>query len=404
MNNPESSRKLIQEKKEKDIFEHSFEQDGLTVELAKEKAHNYIIFNETNKKYWDVPELTTHDPAEKAQKTKDWHSDSFYLNTSDAIFALDRIKAEDEQVLCIAASGDTSQIFINNGAKSVELCDVSLPGILYNELKLAALRTLKFADYKKMFDIDENTENWLDPEIYDRLRPLLSTQARTFFDIIVEYPKKDSKLLHRSYWSSEFMKRRENLPIGSVPFSYPQTIGSIVNSSFGFGHGDYALLQEKAKTAEVSIHWRDINDYGTKYDIKPLVYISNLGYNPGQTAEIAKTFLGKGAKRVVFSVDCDRTVAVDTEPGKVVLYEPKYRESTSEKSEKKGQLPPMTSRTTRSIFQRNDKNIQETRVRFRQNPCIFEIGGLNARILGNDAHLLFNLMFEASAKDNPNVT
>lgn len=294
-------------------FVETFERDGVTVELAREKAALY-------RELHGAADIDNHAESRRRANlaTSLWgkdsiegHPDVFYLNTSDGIETLyAQCDVAGKKVLTVAGSGDVWQVFLLKGAAQLEICDISLPGVLWNEIKDVALRMLTFKQYQKMFSLDGWNEGrsgkvWLDFPLYARLRSRLSPQAKIFFDTLCNFPKGDKRVLshpNRLFcrYRGGFDERKED---ESPTMRYLQTVGTIIRDE-----ASYNALQDLAVRTPFVIRRKDITSYLQEEDIPDVVYLSNIYYDEFETVKLALQFLEIGAQRVIMTIVPDAIV------------------------------------------------------------------------------------------------
>ncbi len=299
-----------------EVREHSYteqealyEQDGLTLEYVREKA--------TLLKDWHLPErresrydffnpislvdFQTSTPEEIADAFLREHENVFYTSSSDAIEYLELAHVQGERLVTVAASGDATLALLRQSPASIEMCDVSVPGIFFNELKLLALRTLNYEDFQKMF-YTRWTRPSFDIDLYQQLQSQLSVQARTFFDELLGAPTYDSDAAMRP--SPSFARSRAK-----------SIIGDVVKTE-----DEYQKLQKQAQQTRIILRRISIEQELQNKNVD-VVYLSNVGYEPEVTGKIAKAFLKRGTKRVIAALDLTRKgYRVDGEGEEEVLH------------------------------------------------------------------------------------
>lgn len=289
----------------------------------------------------------TRDSIASITEKKAYYADFtevLYLNSSDPVEAL-HSRLEDlrgKTISTVAGSGEFAQVFLNKGAKRIEIFDVSAPGLFFNELKIEALRKLSSEDYRALFDTSPAI---FDRDIYRHIADSLSPQAKSYFDTLClpsyspflegglisrERPMRD----HR-FWS--FMKH-----------------GISDDKS-------YEALQKKARQAAFFFNLEDICDRSATEEGKDLIYLSNvpelmLNY------ELIADFIKKGNKRILFTQDNpiknDGRTEVISDYGSALL-----------------------------------------------NPGdSFKLKGMTARLFACDRNLLFNTIIEVRSEDNSDLT
>lgn len=258
------------------------------------------------------------------------HGDSFYLNSSDPLRTMEsQLDVHGSSVLSVVGSGDFLPMWLGKGARDVELFDVSSFAILWNELKYAGLQRLSFEEFGPMFmgwkNISPQREYppFFDLEIYEKLRPGLTPQARWLFDEL-RTPKYHSLLTQHQGWGGFARERRKGQ-------SY---IGTVVDAK------QYPDLQALARERTFKVRKADIYAMAdSDHRFPEVVYLSNIGYQPAATVELAEKLLARGATRVLATwpwTDQFYRAAEISSSGKVVearyqLPEKEYQESKKEK-------------------------------------------------------------------------
>ena len=242
------------------------------------------------------------------------HEESFYITSSDSLESLYKIEGlKDERVLTVAGSGEFAQIFVDRGARQVDIVDYSLPACFFAELKVAAASNLSLEEYLKMFGtLDSLSQRGRQHErsaenipIFDRetykhsLRSILSEQARTFFDFILASGNEDIatvQVVHGDIVSSDkhwsgFLRFREN-----EAGKYESLSGRL---PFLEDAAAYAEFQEKMRQANITIRWSDLVHDGINGKEHDYVYLSNATY--GEQIKEGVKILKGGTQRVGFS-------------------------------------------------------------------------------------------------------
>ena len=272
------------------------------------------------------------------------HLETFYLNSSDSIELLKKhIDVQGEHVVTVGASGDFAKIFLQKGAKSVDVFDISLPAIFYNELSMVALQELDFESYKDFINFWKMNENQdgeqafkilsiFEVHIYAAVRGFLSEQARAYFDELI---KKEKMFKKTGKVFSKFAQIREQRGRGPERNGTAITlIGDLIKDE-----AEYLDLQNKARATETNFSWVSVNaiaesiarskgavdfpafDTNNRERLLPAqlsdnlsgtdtVYLSNIDYAPEQQVLLAKLFLQAGVKRVLLTVCGDRLGAM----------------------------------------------------------------------------------------------
>ena len=240
------------------------------------------------------------------------HEWALYVNSSDSLPNFGAIDAKGKKVLTIAGSGEFSQSLISNGAREVDIFDISLPACFFAELKLVAASELTYKEYEEMFGTiedfplspDESAKHMVkifNPDLYKGIKHKLSIQAQTYFDTIIQNGnERFFNLNMRAYESSrgtDFEKhwfgfiryrsaRDEYIPIAQrVPFLRDSR--------------EYERLQGNLRKSTWITRRKDITGADMDYRIYDLIYLSNVGYH--RVIDVAKDLVDKNAKRVIFT-------------------------------------------------------------------------------------------------------
>ncbi|MBU1034726.1 MAG: hypothetical protein ABH861_03050 [Patescibacteria group bacterium] len=298
-----------------------YEAQGITVEFA----HELVELVEEK-----------HGKGEYKGLSGQEHLEVFYLNFSDAIELLEKhLDVRGEHVITVGGNSDFAKIFLEKGAQKIDIFDISLPAVFYNELCIVALKELNLEGYKDFVNFWKMNEGrkWedrldflsvFDARIYKALRVFLSEQARTYFDELIQHP--DLFQERGEYYGSFVQTRRENTS-GGKEFT---VIGDLIKDV-----STYADLQEKARNADVSFTWASVNamaeyvarangvdDYhalgsagrealfpehiARRFAGVDTVYISNIDYHPKLQIRLAKLFLQAGVGRVLLAMSGER--------------------------------------------------------------------------------------------------
>lgn len=243
---------------------------------------------------------------------------SLYLNSSDSLHNLYSIPdIEGASVLTIAGSGDFALAFLDRGARVVEVVDSSLPACFFSELKLRAPEVLTFQEYWKMFGGIYNHLNaqvgqpvqqpLFDHELYEKVRPLVSTQTAIYFDVTM---KTGFELLHtlrgivgsdgndRAFQSTtnDRVIRYRSMKTGSGETRYDAR-----KARYPYLHSAerYEALRNVLQKGNCNIRLQKIEDSAADLATYDYVYSSNAGFigAPRFAAELVKS----GGKRVGFT-------------------------------------------------------------------------------------------------------
>lgn len=378
----------------REIQSNLFLKDKITPKRAREKAVELYILNDLERarlkeadltqpekdRLWKIMDDITY-PTDPAASRKA-HDYMFYLNTSDAIEQIEtRINFPTKNVLTIGGSGDFAQLFLRTGSKHIEVCDVSMPGLFWNELKMAALRKLRFDDYQSFFDL-ENEDSWFHPFLYRIIKKELSTQAQEFFHSWIEHSKDDPDFFDRKPF---FLQTREMWSPGGD--QYIQTVGSIVKTESA-----YCGLQKTAERTSVHFRHQDVSHFlrsAKKFDT---VYLSNVGYEPEVTSKLAADFLRAGSSRVFFSLSPHRGSTFLQEEGKVMRFIPAQEKPTRHDEKtildfRLQSIPPTTKE--KAMAERIQALVKD-------GDCKILMPSLEGRVLGWDQRIEFGMIVEAT--------
>ena len=97
-----------------------------------------------------------------------------------------KLSLKDKDIAAVCGSNDFAINAFMQGAKSVDAIDVMQTACLYGELKTAGLTVFDRSEFNNFFvhPYDEDTK-FFDHDMYQRLKPHLSAQTKSFFDQVV---------------------------------------------------------------------------------------------------------------------------------------------------------------------------------------------------------------------------
>lgn len=242
-----------------------------------------------------VKEIT--DMAEQYEHGAFSHREAFYCVTSDHLPTVrERIDVKDKAVATVASNGDFWEIFAAGGAKSVQVFDISLPALMYSELKLAALENLNLQDYQALLrqPYEEKLEGgFFSAEIYERIRDRLTPQAQAYFDGLLRVenaPLMDSK----SNTSSSFIRFRRN----------PVFVSDIISDET-----EYRKLQDSVGRVDLRFSLLDINKDQEQIASNEVVYISNINYDLDEALKTASTLAERGSTVIMATAEARITMS-----------------------------------------------------------------------------------------------
>ena len=217
------------------------------------------------------------------------HEEAFYVTSSDNLPALrERVDVKDKTVSTVASNGDFWQIFAEGGAKRVDIFDISLPAIMYSELKVAGLENLSFDDYLKMFgggrtSLEEMVDGgaFFDRETYRKLRDRLTPQAQTYFDRLLDDEFRES--ITMDHFQGFVRIRKNNI-----------FVGDLVRDA-----ETYERLQKNSRETEYGLSVQDATKGGGSLPDHDVVYLSNIGYRLDASLELAAKLAAKGAEVLI---------------------------------------------------------------------------------------------------------
>lgn len=224
------------------------------------------------------------------------HELSFYQVCSDNIPALyESVDVAERRVATVASNGDFWQIFTFNDAMSVDIFDISLPALMYSELKLVALAMLSFDEYKKLFgaSINEIQErkrygSIIDKSLYINIREHLTLQAKVWFD----------RLTHPS--SRPLIDMPDDIGFARMRCNN-LFIGDVVSSQVYY---DY--LSVKSVRTDYALKLLDITKLDTARLSADIVYISNIGYVIDNAVDLAMHIAALDGCKVILSTNQTR--------------------------------------------------------------------------------------------------
>jgi hypothetical protein len=226
------------------------------------------------------------------------HTESFYCESSDNLPAIrEKIDVKDRQVATVASNGDFWQIFAEGGAREIKVFDISLPALLYTELKLVGLENLDYEDYLALVGRGANDlnarkdreERFFSPVIYQKIRDRLTVQAQAYFDGLLDDESND---LFRTKRFHGFAKYRSNEVF----------IGDLIKTK-----EEYKRLQSRSKTVKYVLNLGDVMKESSDLAESDIIYLSNVGYKLDKMLEFVASLLRKGA-RAIISTNMNRLV------------------------------------------------------------------------------------------------
>ncbi len=243
-------------------------------------------------------EQDVHDRVRRYAARDYSHAEAFYVTSSDNLRALrERVDVRGKKAATVAGNGDFWQAFVDGGAREVVVFDMSLPALMYSELKLAALRGLTFDEYrdligndgKEIVDRVERMEPFIRQTAYARIRRALTPQAQNFFDLILNL---DGAELYPPTLAEGFIRARNREAF----------VGDIVRTE-----EEYAALAERARKVSVRFALGDINASPKIAVGSDVAYLSNIGYRLDVSLGIAGRLLAD-AQTVILSTGGSRTI------------------------------------------------------------------------------------------------
>lgn len=232
--------------------------------------------------------------------------DSLYVTPSDPLTMMERTFAEnrrqgdliDKKILTVAGGGDIPLVFALGQPEYVDSFDISIPGAFMTEAKIVAASVLSMTEYQKAFnpvdgydeDSEDNHYTLIKPESYQKIRSLLTEQARTYFDTLLDTDTADLGSL-RIQGNPNPMYRR-------AKFSEMQ----------GFCEAppiNLYRLPERRNLPKKNRKFflEDITSFDQErieqYDY---IFISNIGFSLDNQIPILRGLLQKGAKRIGFTI------------------------------------------------------------------------------------------------------
>jgi len=214
------------------------------------------------------------------------HDEAFYCLASDDLRGLrEKVDVRGKRVTTVASNGDVWQMFAEGGAEEIEIFDVSLPALWFSELKLTGLENLNFDDYTELFGRGKDDllarqkagAGPIDKDIYQKIRPRLSPQARTFFDGLTG--DGGSRLASTNPWNGLIRYRENDL-----------FIGDIIKD-----REEYERLRARSKQTRYSIRLLDINEENRRFTPDDVVFISNINYMLRDSLSLAGNLAADGA-------------------------------------------------------------------------------------------------------------
>lgn len=230
---------------------------------------------------------------------------AFYVGSSDPLQDMEKSfeGVRGKRVTTVAGAGDFPLMFMNHGASRVDIFDVSPFAAFWAELKLQAVCTFSYENYKHFFGNSDDdsyrlfcdkqqypylhTTELFDPAFYPALRQHLTKQARAYFDMLQEpefrhlfAPPKD---VNRH---NHFAKKRGDGFVGGCIES-PQA---------------YRILQEHVRSTPWTISIQDLKKAArTASTPDDVFYLSNIGIDARDILACARTVYHAGYRHVIMS-------------------------------------------------------------------------------------------------------
>lgn len=228
------------------------------------------------------------------------HTESFYCTTSDNLPVVrEKVDVKGKKVATVASNGDFWQIFTEQGASEIKIFDVSIPALMYNELKLVALNALDFEEYKALFCHDSLGENSFSEEryslffnesLYQKIRDQLTPQAQSYYDKLLKMPNVKALLFNN--WDGFVRIRRNDL-----------FIGDIIKDEF-----EYEMLRKKSRQVKYELLLCDVldADQGTRLLESQVIYLSNIGYRLDTSFKLGRRLIEGTERKAVISTSNSR--------------------------------------------------------------------------------------------------
>jgi hypothetical protein len=251
----------------------------------------------------EIPKYLKDVLAQKEAKKGVRQESSFYLNSSDSLETLLESNFSGSRVLTVSGSGEFSHAFINGGASEVCCFDISPAAAFYSELRHISLCTLEMNEYIELFggwikgEGGKRGAPFINKVIYQKVQDHLSEEARVYFSSLFQTPKLINYTGEDSWYGFSRLRMNNKTRCNRV-------IGDLISQE-----GEYKALQEKAKKVkftQVICDVSDMEDLVKSY--KPgLIYISNIGYRPNVTVDIAKKYIDAGVKEVMCTISSNES-------------------------------------------------------------------------------------------------
>jgi hypothetical protein len=248
-----------------------------------------------------TPELVLRQAAEIAELIRSGvrlgvgdTSNALYVNSSDSLEVLSRVALPAGRAAAtVAGSGDFALTLVEAGWPFVDIIDLSLFALLYNELKLSAVVSLEYSEYCKLIGypaiIAQRACPLVDADIYRGLRDRLSAHARTFFDFVLSPAGHAlARVNDPGVPNGRYVRSRTCFPPATesrIPFlSEPRR---------------YEELRLRLAQVRWSVRLGDISEVEMRHKTDYL-YLTNVGFHTGRLPRILAQAFGRGIPRIGF--------------------------------------------------------------------------------------------------------
>lgn len=142
------------------------------------------------------------------------YSKLYNMTTENIYSFLRSCNLKDKRVLTVAGSGDQRLNAYLLGASDVTCFDINPLVKFQLDMKDTAIKELSFEEFIKFFGLSDNgkqTDNFMHPKVFDKLKYLLETDTNAFFDFIInEFPYNPKRKIYFDFENPLSLLRNMN--------------------------------------------------------------------------------------------------------------------------------------------------------------------------------------------------
>ena len=186
------------------------------------------------------------------------YSKLYNMTTENIYGFLKKYDLRGKSVLTVAGSGDQRLNCYSLGANSVTCFDVNRLTDLHSRLKDAAIKELNYREFMEFFGIYNNMTDFLDEDIFNKLKSSLDDDVFYFYDFIVNKFQRD--------------------PRKNIYYDFDNKLDVIRNFNKYFSESDYYVLSnilDKKSYDFININIDNLSEAldGKKFD---MILLSNI--------------------------------------------------------------------------------------------------------------------------------